>query len=384
MATAMKRIAVVLTARSSWAKLEPVCRALRTKSEIRLGIVVCGSALLDRYGAVVDVVEDEGYDVTDRLYTVYEGSTLETGAKETGALTNDLAVVLSRLRPDGVVVCADRHEVLAAATAASYLHLPLVHLQGGERSGSVDDKVRDAVTHLADYHCVCTEQAKYRVYGLTGQYERVWNTGCPSVDLAHVAKDAPRVTPEELGGTGPRIDLARRFIVCLQHPVTSEADRAGEQMATTLEALERIAQPRLVFWPGEDAGQEAMSKAIRLVQTGRPHLTIHTKRSLPPVRWLKLLTQASCLVGNSSTGIRECSALGVPVVNIGSRQQGRERAHNVIDVPHEAAAITSAVITQVAHGPYAPSRLYGNGTAGLQTAEILCQILMNTRSIVKS
>ena len=366
------RVAVVLTARPSWAKLEPVCRALQQRPGVELQIIACASALLERYGRVVDVVKAQGYDVAAECWSTYEGATLLTSAKETGALLTELCGVLCRLRPDAVCVVADRHEVLAAAQAASYLHLPLVHLQGGERTGSIDDKVRDAITQLADWHCVSTRRAQMRVYALTGAIERVIWTGCPSIDLARDALESQPVTFDELGGSGPRLDLAFPFLVVLQHPVTSEADQAGAQMQTTLEAVGAVNLPRIVFWPGEDAGQEAMAKAIRVWKDKRPDLAIHTVRSLPPARFLKLLTHASVLVGNSSAGIREASYLGVPVVNIGSRQWGRERGPNVCDVGHEAEAVWVAACDQIAHGPYPQSTLYGRGNAGEQIAEVIC------------
>lgn len=373
------RVAVILTARPSWAKLEPVCRALAQRPDVELQIVACASALLERYGRVVDVVR-QNYDVAAEVWSTYEGANLITSAKETGALLSELAGVLRRLSPDAAVACADRHEVLGAAQAVSYLHCPLVHLQGGERTGSIDDKVRDSITQLADVHCVATERAKYRVYGLTGHWDGIVNTGCPSIDLAKAARDDALVTFEELGGSGPRLDLAYPFLVVLQHPVTSEADQSGDQMQATLEAVGAVNAPRIVFWPGEDAGQEAMAKAIRVWKDDRPDLAIHTVRSLPPARFLKLLTQASVLVGNSSAGIREASYLGVPVVNIGSRQYGRERAGNVRDVGYESEAIWAATCDQVAHGPYPSSTLYGSGNAGEKIAEVIIGIESRQRT----
>ena len=181
------RVAVILTARPSWAKLEPVCRALRARPDVDLQIIACASALLERYGRVVDVVTAQGYEVAAECWSVYEGATLLTSAKETGALVSELASTLSHLRVERVVVCADRHEVLAGATAAANLHLPLVHLQGGERSGSIDDRIRNAVTQLANVHCVSTRRAQLRVWGMTGSEQVHW-TGCPSIDIAKEAQ----------------------------------------------------------------------------------------------------------------------------------------------------------------------------------------------------
>ena len=366
------RVAVILTARPSWAKLEPVCRALKAKPEVELQIIACASALLERYGKVVDVVRKD-YAIAAECWSTYEGANLLTSAKETGALLTELSGVLSRLQPALVVVCADRHEVLAAAMAAGYLHLPVLHLQGGERSGSLDDVCRDAVTQLATIHCVATSVAQHRVYALTGRWDSVHLTGCPSIDLAHEALSAPLVTGEELQGTGPELDLTRPFLMVLQHPVTSEADQAEAQMMVTLEAVRWVPLPRIVFWPGEDAGAEGISRAIRAFRHQHPSETIYTVKNFPPVRFLRLLTQAACLIGNSSAGIREASYLGVPVVNMGSRQHGRERGPNVVDVPHAVDAIHQAVLGQVEHGRWLSCALYGLGDAGQRIAEVICE-----------
>jgi UDP-hydrolysing UDP-N-acetyl-D-glucosamine 2-epimerase len=366
------RVCVVVTARPSWAKLEPVCRALKARAEVELQIVACASALLERYGRVVDVIRSQGYDVAAEVWSTFDGSTLLTSAKETGALVAGLADTLCRLRPAVCVVCADRHEVLGAAQAAAYQHFPLVHLQGGEHTGSIDDRVRDAITALADSHCVATAPAKARVDALTGAPDRVYLTGCPSIDLAKDALSDPPVTIHELGGAGPTFDLSQPFLLVLQHPVTNEMDQAFAQMTATMDACARINLPRLVIWPGQDAGMEATSKAIRTWISDHPSEVWHTVRNLPPRRFLRLLAQCRVLVGNSSAGIREASYLGTPVVNVGTRQVGRERAVQVCDVAHEVDLIEAAIRCQLACGRYDSSPLYGTGEAGRRIAEVIC------------
>ena len=360
------RVAVILTARPSWAKLSPVVGALVAHG-VGVQLVVCASALLERYGAVVHVVRQAFPAVPiEEVWSTLEGATLETSARETGLLLVDLAGILRRLRPDAVVVCADRHEVLAAAQAARYQNVRLVHLQGGEQSGSVDAVVRDAITHLADVHCVCTRRAGYRVYGLTGAWSAIHVTGCPSIDEAHATIGQAPVTPEELSGVGCVVDLSQPFLTVLQHPVTGEVDQAADDLDRTIVACLATGCPTVVFWPGQDAGAEAMSKRLRLWD-GR----VRAVRNLPPQRFLKFLTQTACLVGNSSAGIREGSYLGVPVVNVGTRQQGRERGPNVRDVG-DPAGIYPALAEQVAHGPYPSSRLYGDGHAAARIAQVIC------------
>ena len=372
------RVAVIVTARPSWAKLEPVCRALSAKPEIDLQIIACASALLERYGRVVDVIRKD-YAIAEEVWSTVEGNTLLTSAKETGALLEGVAAALYRLQPERGVVCADRHEVLGAAQAASYLHLPVVHLQGGERTGSIDDRVRDSITALSDIHCVCTEQARHRVYGLTGHWERIFNTGCPSIDMA-IRDGDQTVTMEELGGAGQTFDLSQPFLLVLQHPVTNEAAQAEAQMHETLQATRHIRLPVLAMWPGQDAGSDGISKAIRAHKEAHPEQVVHTVRNLPPQRFLKLLTQCAVLIGNSSCGIRECSYLGTPVVDVGTRQFGRERAANVLTGPHDREWITHAIQHQWTQGFYPSSTLYGSGNAGEQIAEVIAHVGVSDRA----
>ena len=318
------KVCVIITARPSYARIQTALRALQPRCE--LSVVCAASALLPEYGRVVDVVRADGF-ATEEVWSAYAGNSRATTAQETGALLTALVPVLTRLQPDRVVVIADRHEVLAAAQAAAYLHLPLCHIQGGERTGSIDDKVRHAITQLADLHCVSTEQAKFHVYGLTGQMGAIHQTGCPSIDLAREAALEPSVQPAELGGVGPDFDLSKPFVVLLQHPVTNESAEARAQMEATLTALGHVGLPVVAFWPGQDAGSDPMAKALREWREAHPDARLHAVRNLPPTRFLRLLTQCAALVGNSSVGIREASYLGVPVGESGLQAVGtRARA----------------------------------------------------------
>ena len=361
-----RKICVVVTARPSFAKWQTVLEALRDRPDVELQIVVGCSALLERYGHVRAVIEAQGFPIATEAWTVLEGETLLTGARETGVALMEFASIFHRLQPDIVCAMADRREILAVAAAAKFQHIRLAHVQGGECSGSVDDAVRNAVTMLADVHFPATLRAAERVQVLTRG--AVHLVGCPSIDMALRAQQEPPVTAKELGGAGADIDLSRPFGIVLQHPVTTQVSSAAVQMRQTLIACDTSSLQWIVFWPGEDAGAGAVSKAVRGYQPG-----IHTVRNLPPSRFLRLLTQASVLVGNSSAGIREGSALGVPVVNIGSRQQGRERGPNVLDAPHVGPVIAAMIRQQVAHGRYEPSSLYGTGDSGEKIAEVLCR-----------
>lgn len=364
------KLAAIVTARPSYSRIREALFACQHRG-VDVTVIACASALLERYGKVVDIIREDGFHV-EEVWSTYEGANRLTSAKETGALTTELSGVLRALWPDLALVVADRHEVLGAAQAAAYLHLPLLHIQGGERTGSIDDRVRDSISHLADYHAVATARAKARVYGLTGDLEHIWVTGCPSIDIARQAIDSPPVTWDEIGGVGATFPLDQPFVVFLQHPVTSED--GIPQIEAALRGVSAVGVPVLACWPGQDAGSEAMSKVLRENQ-----YWLHTFRNLPPERFLRLLTQSACLVGNSSVGIRECSYLGVPVVNIGSRQRGRERAGNVRDVPEcRGDLIAVAVLQQVMAGRYPSSTLYGDGYAADRIGEVISGLCVDT------
>ena len=343
----MKRIAVVITARPSYSRIKTVLEVLRSRPDVDLRIIAATSALAIRYGAVVDRIRADGFTIAAELPSLVEGGGTRESAVSTGLLTTMLVPELDRIRPDVVVTIADRHETLATAIAAAYQHIPLCHVQGGEVSGSIDDKVRNAVTQLADIHCVATSGARDRVLALRPDAE-VHVTGCPSIDLA------ARALQE-----GP---LPCSDYVVLQHPVTGEADQAAEQIRQTVRALQ--GKDVTWYWPGEDAGSEAMSKVLRMEG-------LHPVRNRPPLEFLRMLLGAKALVGNSSVGIRECSYLGVPAVNIGTRQQWRERGPNVLDVAwHDAGQISNAV--ELARAMVPPkSALYGDGHAGERIAAVL-------------
>jgi UDP-hydrolysing UDP-N-acetyl-D-glucosamine 2-epimerase len=372
-----RRICVVVTARPTYSRIRTALAAINERDDLELQLVVAASALLSRYGLAVEQIERDGFEVTARAQTVVEGEDHGSMAKTTGLSILELTTVLQNLRPDAVVTVADRYETMATAVAAAYLHRPLVHIQGGEVTGTIDEKVRHAVTKLADLHLVSTELAAERVIRMGEVPETVHVTGCPSIDLAAEVQRAPALDfdpYERYGGVGHAPAIDGGYVVAMQHPVTFEADEARAQVTATLEALDEIGLPVLWFWPNVDAGSDGTSAGIRHFRERHQGERFHFFKNTAPMDFLRLLVNARALVGNSSVGIRECSFLGVPVVDIGARQFGRERGPNVIQVDHDRDAIVAAVRAQLAHGPYRSEPLYGDGKAGLRIAERLATV----------
>jgi UDP-hydrolysing UDP-N-acetyl-D-glucosamine 2-epimerase len=380
---ANRKICVVITARPSYSRIKTALEAIKDHPNLELQLVVAGSALLDRYGETIDYIIADGFDIAAKVYMVVEGASLTTMAKTTGMGLMELATVFDNLEPDVVVTIADRYETIATAIAASYMNIPLAHIQGGEITGSIDEKVRHAVTKLADLHLVSSQAAAERVIRMGELPERVIVTGCPSIDIAAEVGSQSELDfdPfEKYGGVGSVVDMSKGYIVVLQHPVTTEYDMARKQVTETLYAVKNIGLPVLWFWPNVDAGSDGTSKGIRTFrETVQPN-NFHFFKNMNSSDFLRLLFNSKVLVGNSSAGIRECAYLGIPVVNIGTRQHGRDRGQNVIDTEYVRDHITDAILHQINHGHYKSDPIYGDGNAGECVAE---QLAMQHISIEK-
>lgn len=371
-----RKVCVVVTARPSYSRIKTALRAIADHPDLELQLVVAASALLDRYGNTVQIIEKDGFKISARVYMVLEGENLVTSAKSTGLGLVELATVFDNLRPDVVVTVADRYETLATAVAASYMNIPVAHVQGGEVTGSIDEKVRHAVTKLSNIHLVSSEKAAERVIRMGEDPDTVYMTGCPSIDLAAEVLPDPRLDFDlftRYGGVGPRLDISGGYVVVLQHPVTTEHDQSFQHVNETLHAVHDLAMPTLWFWPNVDAGSDGTSKGIRMFREQGGATNMHLFRNMLPEDFLKLLYNSTCIVGNSSVAIRECSFLGVPAINIGTRQQGRDRGRNVIDVDYDRRAILDAVLEHRRRGRPAPDPIYGDGQAGRRIGNLLAE-----------
>ena len=373
-----RKICVVVTARPSYSRIKTALTAIENHPDLELHLVVAASALLDRYGDAIKSIENDGFNISRHVYMILEGENLVTSAKSTGLGLAELATVFDNLKPDVVVTIADRYETMATSVAASYMNIPLAHVQGGEVTGSIDEKVRHAITKLADIHLVSTEKAGERVIKMGEWAEKVHVTGCPSIDLAagllegKTGLDFDPLT--KYGAVGAEVDISNGYIVVLQHPVTTEYDMARKHIEETLFAIRDIGLPTLWFWPNVDAGSDGTSKGIRSFRENHTCPNIRYYKNMLPEDFLRLIYNSKCVVGNSSVAIRECSFLGVPTVNIGSRQSGRERGRNVIDVDYDRREIMQAIERHLAHGKTGVDYLYGDGKSGARIADLLATV----------
>ncbi len=369
-----KKICVVVNSRANYGRIKSFLLDVRRHPDLELQLIVGASAMLYRFGSVIDIIREDGFEPISVVYSIVEGETTSTMAKSTGLGILELATQFENLKPDVVLTVADRFETLATAVAASYMNIPLAHTQGGELTGSIDESVRHAITKLAHVHFPATARAGKILEQMGENPASIFVTGCPAIDLAsRVLKSKPENLFDRYGGTGCRLDWDSPFLVVLQHPVTTEYDEAFFQTGQTLEAIKRLNMQTAWFWPNVDAGSDAVSKALRLFIARNGNAPLHFYRNFSPEDYIHLINRCSCVIGNTSSGIREGSFLGTPCVNIGSRQDQRERGPNVIDVEHDQEAIYQAVSAQLRHGRYPSSSLYGDGRAGERMARILAE-----------
>lgn len=378
-----KRVCVVVTNRANYARIYSALAAIREHPKLELQLVVGASALLHRFGSAIDIIRSDGFDPVAVVHSVIEGGNPVTMAKTTGLTIIELSTVFENLRPDIVVTIADRYETLAVAVAANYMNILLAHVQGGEVTGSVDESVRHAISKLAHLHFPSTEKSARRLEHMGENPKLIFTVGCPSIDIARALdKNNPlKDLMKAYGGTGKAIDWERPFLLVLQHPVTTECEDGLAQINETIQAVDELRMQTIWLWPNVDAGSEAVAKGLRLYRENKQPQFVHFFRNLAPQDYLRLLDETACIVGNSSSGIREGSYFGTPCVNIGTRQQNRERASNVIDVAYESGVIVHAVKQQIQHGKHTPCTLFGDGYAGKRIANILAE---SNASIKKS
>lgn len=383
----MRKVCVVIGSRANYGSIKSVMRAVQAHPDLQLQIIVGASALLDRFGSVVEVIERDGYTPDARVNMIVEGETPVTMAKSTGLGLLELPTLFELLKPDIVVTVGDRFETMATAVASAYMNIPLAHTMGGEVTGTIDESIRHAITKLAHVHFPANEDAAERIIRLGEDPDAVHVVGCPRIDLVAevvsnggVDLDAEWLDREGVGG---HISTDKPFLLVSQHPVTTEYGQAERQITETLMALHDLQMPAVMLWPNVDAGSEDISRGMRKFREHYKPEYIRFYKNFPVETYLRLMRSAACLVGNSSASIREGAFMGIPAVNIGSRQDGRERGPNVVDVGHDRAAIVDAVRRQLKHGPYTPAYLYGDGRAGERIADVLSRTPLHVQKRIQ-
>jgi len=362
----------VTTSRADYSHLYWPLRELASHPGVELGVFAAGAHLSSKFGHTIEEIERDGFPIRARIECLLSSDSDTGMAKTIGVAMLGLADAMTAWRPDILLLIADRYEMLAPAAVALALRIPVAHIEGGEVSqGAIDDQVRNSLTKLAHIHFTSTETARRRVISMGEEPRRVHHAGAPSLDHLVRSKLLDRAGVESAMG----IRFGAPAILAAWHPVTILRDTNAEAEAFFAAMAEAPGQLLFVY-PNADAGSYALIERTRALAASRAHT--HVFVNLDPITYWSLLGQVDAMVGNSSSGIMEAGSFALPFVNVGMRQQGRERGRNVIDVPAEAGEIVGGVRRALASGFREGLRgmknPYGDGTAARLIAEVLASV----------
>ena len=372
----MKRICVFVGSRANYSSIKSVMRAVKAHPKLELQVVLGASAILDRFGKVEDLIRQDGFKLDFVFHNLIEGENPATMAKSTGLGLMDASMIFNNLKPDMLVVVGDRFEMMSVTLAAAYMNIRIVHTMGGEVTGTIDESIRHAITKFAHIHFPANKDSRDRIVKMGEDEKYVFNVGCPRTDLVadELKNDSYEVLKDlfkTYGGVGREFDLSKPYLLVSQHSVTTEYGGNRKQIEETLKALEELAMPVIMLWPNADAGGDDISTGIRTFREKKNPQWLHLFKNLPTHIYIHLMNTTACLIGNSSSGVREGAFIGTPVINIGTRQNKRLRADNVEQVGYDFHEILAGIKKQLEHGKYKSSDIYGDGEAGAQIAEIL-------------
>jgi len=366
--------------------MKSVIEAIEADDALELQLVLGGMVVLEKYGRIASQLEDQGRKPARTINFVVEGENLATMAKSSGLAMMEFSTAFEDLKPDVVIVIADRFECLPIAMSAAYMNIAVVHIEGREVTGSIDESIRHAITKLAHLHFPASEEAARRIEKMGEDPASIHIVGSSSMDVLRCL-DLNDLQPvreyQKQYGVGPIIDLeAKKYLAVIQHPVTTEYEENLAHITETIAALEELDMPTVWIMPNMDAGSDGINKAIRKYREREKSRKTHFFKSLPIEYYGPLLKNALCILGNSSSGIREAAFLGTPTVNIGTRQHGRQRGLNVIDVEYDKEQIVSAARKQIARREYEPDCLYGDGYAAEKIIRALKAAPLNVQKTI--
>jgi len=374
-----RKIACMTATRADYPRVKSVLKEIDRRNNLTLSLIVTGMHLEEAFGLTVREIEEDGFNIAARV-RMYNGDDTPYGmAEAVGRVTTGIAEALRALNPDIFLITVDRAETLAAATAGALMNLPIAHIQGGEVTGTIDESIRHAVTKLCHLHFPATEDAAQRIIRMGEDPARVHVVGCPYVDLIKTLD----YQSKDVLAANYGFKASKRIILFTQHPVTTEYGNALNQLRISISALKQFPDMEvLAFFPNADAGGQ---KIIELLKS---EVGFHVFPNLHERDFLSLMNIADIMVGNSSAAIREAPSMGLPAVNIGSRQDGRERTCNIIDVPHEVKAIVTAMEKGLNDNTYRAivrkiQNPYGDGFAAKRIVDVLEDMPLDSSLVQK-
>jgi len=373
------RVAIVSERRADYSRFKPILSLMKSDPFFDYRLFVTGVSLLKRHGEDINLIKKDGFKIAGVL-PMYHEKAPDTGAEMTRSYARVLYALtdaFEKNKPDLILTGFDIGANFAAAVAGAHMNIPVAHIQGGEVTGSIDESLRHATSKFAHIHFPATRLSAQRLRRMGEDPRFIFIVGCPSIDaLLQAPKMSRSETVSSLG-----LDSHESYILVVQHPVTTEMNNSGEQVKETLRAVADLKLQGIVLYPNNDAGSRALIREIR--NSRLKHI-----RSLPSEHYANVLRHSSCLVGNSSSGIHESATFKIPTVNVGTRQQGRERPKNVIDVGYNRKEIVGALkralfdtsfkkTTSMVKNPY------GDGKSAERIVKILKRINFSSIPIQK-
>jgi len=377
----MRKIAVITGTRAEYGIFKSVLKEIEANPKLALSLSVVGMHLSTEFGYTVKEIEQDGFKIDAKINVLHREDSKAAMTKSIGKSMIKVVNALEEIKPDFLLILGDRSEMLVGAVSATYMGVPIAHIHGGDISGNVDEPVRHAITKLAHVHFAATKESADRIIKMGEEPWRVHAVGAPGLDLILNEKiPEPKETATKYG-----LDLSKPILLVVQHSVVTEADEAPNQIRETLEAIKDLSYQTVLIYPNADSGGRRM---IEVIKKYEQYPFIKTFRSVPHKEYLGLMKLASVMVGNSSSGIIEAPSFGLPVVNIGTRQMGRQRTENVIDVDYDKDQIKEAIKKALYNEEFREKakhckNFYGDGKAGKRIAQVLSEIKINKRLLEK-
>jgi len=377
----MRKIAVMTGTRAEYGIFKSVLKAIEANPKLNLSLIVIGMHLSVEFGYTVKEILQDGFEIDAKINVLHREDTAAAMAKSIGESMMKTADALAKINPDFLLVLGDRSEMLVGAVSATYMGIPIAHIHGGDISGNVDEPVRHAITKLAHIHFAATKDSADRIIKMGEEPWRVHVVGAPGLDLILNERiREPKETAKKYG-----LDLSEPVLLVVQHSVITEANEAPNQIRKTLEAIKELGYQTLLIYPNADAGGRRM---IEVIKKYEHYPFIKTFRSIPHKEFLSFMKLAGVMVGNSSSGIIEAPSFGLPVVNVGTRQMGRQRAENVIDVNYGKEEIKKAIQRALYDQEFREKvkqgkNFYGDGKAAIRIAKVLSEIKIDKRLLEK-
>ena len=377
----MMKIAVITGTRAEYGVLSPLLHSIKNSSSIKPLIIVTSMHLLKEFGYTIKEIEEDGSEIVATIDNLSSDDTNTAMAKSVGKCIESMADVFEKIRPDMVLVTGDRGEMLAGAIAAAYMNIPVAHIQGGDVSGNIDDIARHAITKFAHIHFTATKKSWERIIKMGEEPWRIHVVGAPALDPILNKK---LIEPEGLAKIYG-LDLSKPILLVLQHPVTLESEETGAQIKETLDAVVELKHQTILIYPNADPGGRRM---IQVIKKYEKYPFIKAFKTLSHLEYISLMKVVSVLIGNSSSGIIEAPSFHLPVVNIGTRQEGREMAENIIDVSYNKNEIIKAVKKALYDNEFKKKvkkclNPYGHGKAGKRIMKILSEIKIDDKLLRK-